>query len=138
MSVSSRTEPHARTMGPEARTLDGMQLHNARLCLDCDEVHSERECPVCASERFAFLTRWVPAEERRQRPRAPNPHPALESDIDSARVRWAKRGAAGVALIAVGRWLWHRSKNETPSQRSADAAPDGSPHSTEVATRRRE
>ena len=42
-----------------------MQLRTARLCLDCEELHEENTCPVCASEMFAFLTRWVPAEERR-------------------------------------------------------------------------
>ena len=46
-----------------------MQLRNARLCLDCEEVHDAQICPVCASETFTFMTRWVPAPERRERPR---------------------------------------------------------------------
>ena len=46
-----------------------MQLRTARLCLDCEEVHDEYRCPVCASEAFTYLTRWVPAPERRTRPR---------------------------------------------------------------------
>ena len=46
-----------------------MQLKVARLCLDCDEVHTSSHCPVCASEAFAYLTRWIPAPERRMRPR---------------------------------------------------------------------
>jgi hypothetical protein len=46
-----------------------MQLRTARLCLDCEEVHDEYRCPVCASEAFTYLTRWVPAPERRSRPR---------------------------------------------------------------------
>jgi hypothetical protein len=50
-----------------------MQLRKARLCLDCEEVHDERRCPVCASEAFTYLTRWVPAPERRARPREPAP-----------------------------------------------------------------
>ena len=29
-----------------------MQLRTARLCLDCEEVHDEAQCPVCASETF--------------------------------------------------------------------------------------
>jgi hypothetical protein len=91
-----------------------MQLRIARLCLDCDEVHGERECPVCASERFAFLTRWVPAEERRRQPRA-SPAPPADSPVDSTGLRWAKRGAAGVALFAVSRWLWHQAKTNSPS-----------------------
>jgi hypothetical protein len=38
-----------------------MQLRNARLCLDCEEVHDAAHCPACASESFAFITRWVPS-----------------------------------------------------------------------------
>ena len=36
-----------------------MRLVNARLCLDCEEVHEEQHCPICGSESFAFMTRWV-------------------------------------------------------------------------------
>jgi pterin-4a-carbinolamine dehydratase len=34
-----------------------MRLDDARLCLDCEEIHEEQECPSCGSEAFAFLTR---------------------------------------------------------------------------------
>lgn len=49
-----------------------MQLRVARLCLDCEELHVGSTCPVCASERYAFLSMWLPSEERRRwlRPRA--------------------------------------------------------------------
>ena len=40
-----------------------MQLDSARLCLNCQEVHDSRHCPRCASETFAYLTRWVPRIE---------------------------------------------------------------------------
>jgi hypothetical protein len=57
-----------------------MQLRVARLCLDCEEVHDEYRCPVCASDHFTYLTRWVPAPERRERPRPPQaPPPELEA-----------------------------------------------------------
>ena len=46
-----------------------MQLRKARLCLDCEELHDQWQCPVCASETFAFITRWMPAPERRKKPR---------------------------------------------------------------------
>lgn len=36
-----------------------MRLDEARLCLDCEEVHEEHRCPRCGSEAFAFLTRWI-------------------------------------------------------------------------------
>lgn len=53
-----------------------MQLRVARLCLDCEEVHDQYQCPVCASDHFTYLSRWVPAPERRQRPRPEAPPPA--------------------------------------------------------------
>jgi hypothetical protein len=43
-----------------------MQLRVARLCLDCEELHVDDACPVCASERYAFLSAWLPSEERRR------------------------------------------------------------------------
>jgi hypothetical protein len=56
-----------------------MQLRVARLCLDCEEVHDDYRCPICASDHFTYLTRWVPAPERRERPRpAAPPPPELE------------------------------------------------------------
>jgi hypothetical protein len=48
-----------------------MQLRIARLCLDCEDIHDSQRCPVCASETFSYLTKWVPVEERRARPRRP-------------------------------------------------------------------
>jgi hypothetical protein len=54
-----------------------MQLSTARLCLDCDEVHEAQKCPVCASESFSYMSRWVPAPERRPPPR-PTTSPEAE------------------------------------------------------------
>ncbi len=50
-----------------------MQLRVARLCLDCEELYAGQDtCPVCASERSAFLSQWLPSHERRRwRGRAP-------------------------------------------------------------------
>jgi hypothetical protein len=59
-----------------------MQLRLARLCLDCEEVHDQYRCPVCASEHFTYLTRWIPAPERRTRPRPTAPPSA---DLESYR-----------------------------------------------------
>lgn len=41
-----------------------MQLTTARLCLNCDEVHDAQTCPVCVSETFVYLTRWVPRSQQ--------------------------------------------------------------------------
>ena len=48
-----------------------MQLRLARVCLNCEEVHDAQHCPVCASETYAFLKKWVPVEDRRIKPRRP-------------------------------------------------------------------
>jgi hypothetical protein len=55
-----------------------MQLRVARLCLDCEELHVAEVCPICASESFAYLSTWLPSEERRKwrRGRGPAPEPA--------------------------------------------------------------
>ncbi|HEY2432386.1 MAG TPA: hypothetical protein VGI12_06900 [Vicinamibacterales bacterium] len=91
-----------------------MQLHAARLCLDCQEVHSETRCPVCASETFAPLSRWIPAEERRTRARADSAESvdALRRLIApaprQARSKWPTRAALVLATVGVGSWLWRR------------------------------
>jgi len=88
-----------------------MQLRGTRLCLDCEELHTQDRCPVCASDAFVFLTRWVPADERRARRReeaiAPPAPGAAESPGMS---RWLARGAAGLILVATGRWLWKSAR----------------------------
>lgn len=104
-----------------------MQLRNARLCLDCEEVHDAPHCPACASETFAFISRWVPAPERRSHPRAVEPpvgetldtyKQLLEPSDSDKRWAMAKRGAVGLALFGVAGWMWRRNA------RSNDRAPD--------------
>jgi len=84
-----------------------MQLRGARLCLDCEALHTEARCPVCASDAFAVLTRWVPAGERRSRLR-PRDRPLTSTASVS---RLVKGGALGVALLAAGRWLWRSMRS---------------------------
>jgi len=63
------------------------------------------------------MTRWVPAPERRERPRRQEPlHPtelqAYRTLLDPAHKAngrgWqiARQGAVGLALIGVAGWLW--------------------------------
>jgi RNA polymerase subunit RPABC4/transcription elongation factor Spt4 len=96
-----------------------MLLRTARLCLDCDNVHEAQQCPVCASETFTYMTRWVPAPERRRVARAATVASAeaaayrrlLTADALRPKVLdLLKRGALGLAAVSFGRWLWRRSR----------------------------
>src|SRR5215468_7806832 len=102
-----------------------MQLDVARLCLDCQEIHDGQTCPVCGSETFAYISRWVPAPERRV---APPPPPSENVDaykqlltgerVPPKSVQWMKRGAIGLAAIGAAAWAWQRK-----SPRSSEGAP---------------
>jgi hypothetical protein len=50
-----------------------VKLTTARLCLNCDEIHDAQTCPVCTSETFAYLTRWIPRAQPEPRRTAPPP-----------------------------------------------------------------
>lgn len=105
-----------------------MRLSVARLCLDCEEVHAEGQCPVCGSESFGFLTRWVRPEARatpesvsKTRRATPPPDPeAVQTyrqllDPASRRTRGGQlltRGALGLAVLGLARLVW-RSGGET-------------------------
>jgi hypothetical protein len=109
-----------------------MQLRAARLCLDCEEVHDAQKCPLCASETFVFITRWVPAPERRKKPRTGAPPPAPDT-LDTYREivqpgqengagwRLVKRGALGLALFGVAGWMWRRNRTEDTAPAGGDA-----------------
>ena len=94
-----------------------MQLHSARLCLDCNEIHDEQDCPVCGSEAFAYLSRWVPTPERRVGTR-PTTSPEAEvyrelvgpKSPAPTRGRLLTRGALGITTLAVAGWMWRRNK----------------------------
>jgi hypothetical protein len=109
-----------------------MQLQSARLCLDCDEVHDAQQCPSCASESFAFLTRWVPVPDRPQKrprvPEAPSPETLgayremLDPDENrGGKWRTIRRGAVGLALFGIAGWLWRN--NQPPAADAADSTP---------------
>lgn len=77
-----------------------MQLRSARLCLDCEELHEEPQCPACASEAFAYLTRWIPVDERKTRKRTA-PRPPAKPRVANL----VTGGAVGLAVLATARWL---------------------------------
>jgi len=109
-----------------------MQLHVARLCLDCQEVHADTRCPVCASESFAALSRWIPVQERRARPRSTaGPDvvetyrrlldaPATAAEAPKDRAKWPRRAAVIVATLGVGSWLWRRSPGPRKSTQARE------------------
>src|SRR6188474_1243997 len=82
-----------------------MQLVNARVCLDCEQIHESQQCPVCASETFAYLTRWVPRlEAKPAQPSQPSPRPLLTPT-------WTQRivfGGGAISLLAYGLFKWNR------------------------------
>ena len=110
-----------------------MQLRTARLCLDCEEVHDAQQCPVCASETFTFMTRWVPAPERRERPRLQEPSRPAELQAYRTLLNpqtkpngrgWqlARQGAVGLALVGVAGWLWKSASAEAAADKAGGAS----------------
>jgi hypothetical protein len=96
-----------------------MQLRNARLCLDCEEVHDAAHCPACTSESFAFITRWVPLPAadvaRHHAPEAQSPEALatyremLSPPAEPASPwRHVKRGALGLAIVGLAGWAWRQ------------------------------
>jgi hypothetical protein len=112
-----------------------MQLHVARLCLDCQDVHDQQTCPVCSSESFAYISRWIPTPERRTVPR---PAPAQEH-ADTYRQllnperppaglpRWATRGIFGLAAVSMAGWMWLRKGTREGAQRPGARSPSKRP-----------
>ena len=108
-----------------------MRLDDARLCLDCEELHDERECPACGSEAYAFLKRWIKTtgngSERRRDPSLAPPVPSLrqpppnEDQLDAWRRiiegrpappgkgKLVVRGLVGLAAMGLAGWAWSKS-----------------------------
>jgi len=106
-----------------------MQLRVARLCLDCEEIHDQLACPICSSESFAYITRWIPEVEKAPRQR-PTPAPSREvaetyrelitpTPPTSASRRWARRGAVALGAIGLASWAW-RQAAPTGNQNTSD------------------
>jgi hypothetical protein len=121
-----------------------MRLMNARLCLDCEELHDQQHCPVCGSESFAFLTRWVtPSDaltaESNNRP-SPRPPDAIDrldrrEQVDAYRQilnptppsarrgRLVARGAMGLALFGLVRMIWRAAPEARAKAKSNASMP---------------
>lgn len=87
-----------------------MQLRVARLCLDCEELHTEARCPKCISEHYAMVSTWLPVEERRRfRKSSPPPaHPRRHGFVGvlDAVARWIE---GGTVVDAPAGWATRRS-----------------------------
>jgi hypothetical protein len=113
-----------------------MKLGVARLCLDCDEVHDQERCPTCASEVFAFLTRWVPRSSGRLgqpvRPAPERPEVDVYRQITGAQRNGAKgrlfmRSAVGLGVLGIVGWIWRRAAQS--KDEPSDSTPVESPRS---------
>jgi hypothetical protein len=121
-----------------------MRLMNARLCLDCEEVHEEQHCPTCSSESFAFLTRWVTPSDVAAEP-SPSPSPRTtrppdpvgrREQVDAYRQilnpvqpppkhgRLVARGALGLALLGVARLVWRATPETRPAPKPQSGTPE--------------
>ena len=81
-----------------------MQLRVARLCLDCEEIHDSPQCPLCTSEAFAYLTRWVPARDGRPAAR-PVQTPPITAGKRASRGKAVGLGIAGIGILGLARWF---------------------------------
>ena len=110
-----------------------MRLDDARLCLDCEEVHEEQVCPSCGSEAFAYLTRWVqPASDRapRRRPEPPatRQEPRTSEQLDAYRQLLSdapprsKAGSSPRAPSAWRHWAWPAGPGALPDAPALEIA----------------
>jgi hypothetical protein len=95
-----------------------MQLGVARLCLDCHEIHEHERCPVCTSEAFAFITRWIKVENATVQPPPARQTPADLEKVNTYRQllnpqpkrsgasRWLRNGGLLVVAGYVARYGW--------------------------------
>jgi hypothetical protein len=122
-----------------------MRLGVARLCLDCEEVHDAGRCPVCGSETFAFLKRWVKpaAPLPKADPRAAEDVPAPErvEQVEtyeqllkpdghrSRKGRLIAGGALGLAALGAARLAWRvgQTLKVGGSQRDPGSEPPADP-----------
>jgi len=107
-----------------------MRLDDARLCLDCEEIHDERECPSCGSEAFGFLKRWIKTtgnggdrhRDALTAPAGPSVrHPPSDDQLDAWRRivegrpaapgkgKLVVRGLVGLAAMGIAGWAWSKT-----------------------------
>ena len=104
-----------------------MRLDDARLCLDCEEIHEEQECPACGSEAFAFLTRWIQSTAPKSKaPTSPSAANARSAQTAEHLAAWREitdgtsdgagrgkklvtRSLLGLAAMGLAGWAWAKT-----------------------------
>ena len=104
-----------------------MHLSVARLCLDCQEIHDDDRCPVCTSEAFGFITRWVKVDAPPRQLSRNEPHAADATRIEGYRqilnprtkrsttARWLGKGGLLIAAGYLARLGWQIASKRTPA-----------------------
>ena len=107
-----------------------MQLSVARLCLDCQEIHEHDRCPVCTSEAFGFMTRWVKVDGAAPGPTTPEHSAQRTSKADAYRRilspapkrstsgKWLRKAGIVVATGYLARWGWNIASHLDRSSRT--------------------
>jgi hypothetical protein len=94
-----------------------MRLRDARLCLDCDEVHDLTMCPACGSESFTYISRWVPVPDS-ERPQRPQPSEQVTvyrellagGEPRSRGSKLLKGGLLGLTALGIAGWAWRSTR----------------------------
>jgi hypothetical protein len=106
-----------------------MRLDDARLCLDCEEIHEEQDCPACGSEAFAFLTRWIQSTAPKTKGKAalpPSATHARSAQTAEHLAAWREitdgtpestdrskkivtRSLLGLAAMGIAGWAWSKA-----------------------------
>jgi hypothetical protein len=106
-----------------------MRLDDARLCLDCEEIHQEQECPACGSEAFGFLTRWIQSTSPKPKSKPPLPPSATHTrsaqtaenlaawreitdgtpDSAGRGKKIVTRSLLGLAAMGIAGWAWAKT-----------------------------
>lgn len=102
-------------------------LQNARLCLDCETIFEEAQCPSCTSESYMPVSRWV--------------KPSMNAERVAAR-KTAKK--ASMVLLGTGAAfaLWKllgkgnpKATNENEGIGESDPGTEEKPHRSRVRRR---
>jgi hypothetical protein len=99
--------------------------------MDCNEVHDAQVCPVCASETFAFLSRWVPAppptkvRAEPQREEADIYRRLIDESGAPRRSRLLKQGLLGLTAVGLFGWAW-RSSQASSGKKTTSSPPTAS------------